>query len=131
VDDEALFECSVTVDVTAFDPAAPEEGFVGAGILSGDLGIDVVVEAGDGGPRCVVRSGALFTEGPTSVDCPDEAPERTLRIRHTGTELCFDMGPLGGPLEPLGPCLPVEGGRPVFVGAAAESDARVTLGAID
>lgn len=130
VSDEALFECSVTVAVTTIDPDEPEEGFVETGVAAGDRGIQLRIERGDGGVSCEVRAGALLTEDVDVVDCTGEAPERLLRIRHTGDELCFDMGLDGEPFEQVGPCHPVDGGRRVFAGASAETAARVTFGKI-
>lgn len=129
VSDEALFECSVTVALAAVAPDGPlpEGGRVEAALAAGGHGIEVRLTPGDGAPRCVVAVGALGTDDEVEVECASGAPEHLLRIRHTGTELCYDIGPLGGPLAPVGACTPVDGARRVFVGAVAEAIARVNV----
>jgi hypothetical protein len=129
--EDALDGCSVTISIDAVDPAELEDGAVRIGVGVPGHVLEVVLADDEGGPTCSVRAGSEEVDDVPPIDCADGGPLRRLRIRHTGSQLCYDQGSHEGPLTPMGACVGVGGPRRAAVFASSSTAVEVTIGAVE
>lgn len=94
-----LFECSIAVTVTELNPFAESSDVVSVVLNAGVAELQVAT-ADDPSPYCKIINGVNVTD-----DCLDSNGALELRVRHTGSEICFDVATQGNEPMPTGDCV--------------------------
>ncbi len=117
-----LFECSVTVSLLDLEPFASADSPIDFSLGTQDVRLQVLTaDPDDDGGYC-----DILVAGEDRGDCLDSEGALDLRVRHTGTEICFDVGPPGGALEEID-CADGGAAAEVVITLRADSDATAII----
>lgn len=95
-----LFECSIAVTLTELSPFGDSEDTVSVALSTAVAEMQIATGSGPN-PYCSVITGLEVTG-----DCLDSGGALELRVRHTGSEICFDVATQGNEPQPTGECVP-------------------------
>jgi hypothetical protein len=116
-----LRECSITVTLVDLDPFADSSDTITVTLNATVAEMHVATAMGVS-PYCDIITGIE----PTG-DCLDSGGALELRVRHTGTEICFDFANLGETPQPTGDCVASTDAQKVSITVSSVGSAEATF----